>query len=237
MPCRVILGMGQSASDVPAPDARRLCSGHEMPWYLCVINFVWRVLVWHLQVGLAPGQAHGWDWPGMDAIHMWLATNSARVALEAWDLWKPATGWFAPQSERGIHVINAGQVFLSPHNMAVGQNQWYHFGAGAPPVTVYFSGWIGMFSGGYDLDFDPWPPQTFIPFHLPGSHFGYSFLTHGHMDKSDRSMRSDRPGWTCWPPMSPCWSGRPFGYLKWKTARAQRGKERNATCSSFRYLS
>ena len=25
-------------------------------------------------------------------------------------------------------------------NMAVGQNQWYHFGVGAPPILVYFSG-------------------------------------------------------------------------------------------------
>ena len=24
--------------------------------------------------------------------------------------------------------------------MAVGQNQWYHFGVGAPPIVVYFSG-------------------------------------------------------------------------------------------------
>ena len=24
--------------------------------------------------------------------------------------------------------------------MAVGQNQWYHFGVGAPPMLVYFSG-------------------------------------------------------------------------------------------------
>ena len=25
-------------------------------------------------------------------------------------------------------------------HMAVGQNQWYHFGVGAPPILVYFSG-------------------------------------------------------------------------------------------------
>ena len=34
--------------------------------------------------------------------------------------------------------------------MAVGQNQWYHFGVGAPPI----------FSGGCSLgvrDFEPWP--------------------------------------------------------------------------------
>ena len=25
-------------------------------------------------------------------------------------------------------------------DMTVGQNQWYHFGVGAPPILVYFSG-------------------------------------------------------------------------------------------------
>ena len=42
--------------------------------------------------------------------------------------------------------------------MAVGQNQWYHFGVGAPPILVYFSG-----------DWDV--------------HWGYGLLTHGHMPK------------------------------------------------------
>ena len=37
-------------------------------------------------------------------------------------------------------------VFLG--HLAVGQNQWYHFGVGAPPNLVYFSGWLGMFTGG-----------------------------------------------------------------------------------------
>ena len=32
-------------------------------------------------------------------------------------------------------------------NMVVGQHQWYHFGVGAPSL-VYFSGWLGMFTGG-----------------------------------------------------------------------------------------
>ena len=27
-----------------------------------------------------------------------------------------------------------------PQNVAVGQSQWYHFGVGAPPIVVYFSG-------------------------------------------------------------------------------------------------
>ena len=41
-------------------------------------------------------------------------------------------------------------------HMAVGQNQWCHFGVGAPPILVSFSGdWDVPW--GYDLDFDPWP--------------------------------------------------------------------------------
>ena len=40
--------------------------------------------------------------------------------------------------------------------LAVGQNQWYHFGVGAPPLLVYFSGDWDVHCG-YDLDFDPWP--------------------------------------------------------------------------------
>ena len=40
--------------------------------------------------------------------------------------------------------------------MAVGQNQCYRFGVGAPPILVYFSGdWDVHW--GYDLAFDPWP--------------------------------------------------------------------------------
>ena len=41
-------------------------------------------------------------------------------------------------------------------HMAVGQNQWYHFGVGAPPILVFFSG---------DWDVD----------------WGYGILTHGHI--------------------------------------------------------
>ena len=41
-------------------------------------------------------------------------------------------------------------------DMAVGQNQWYHFGVGAPPILVFFSG-----------DWD--------------AHWGYGILTQGHM--------------------------------------------------------
>ena len=40
------------------------------------------------------------------------------------------------------------KVEIGQADMAVGQNQRSHFGVGAPPMLVYFSGWIGMFTGG-----------------------------------------------------------------------------------------
>ena len=57
-----------------------------------------------------------------------------------------------------FHLFHTGQSKKhgSPVHMAVGQNQWYHFGVGAPPILVYFSG-----------DWDV--------------HSGYRILTHGHM--------------------------------------------------------
>ena len=36
---------------------------------------------------------------------------------------------------------------LKREDMAMVQNQWYHFWVGAAPIFVYFSGWIGMFTG------------------------------------------------------------------------------------------
>ena len=47
--------------------------------------------------------------------------------------------------------------------MAVGQNQWYLFRVGAPPILVYFSG-----------DWDV--------------HRGYNILTHGHMATPHRTQ-------------------------------------------------
>ena len=41
-----------------------------------------------------------------------------------------------------------GPASGNQQHVAVGQKQWYHFGVGAPPILVYFSGWIGMFTGG-----------------------------------------------------------------------------------------
>ena len=53
--------------------------------------------------------------------------------------------------------------------MAVGQNQWYHFGAGAPPILVYFSG-----------DWDV--------------HWGYGILTHGHIISEQLQLFRDKVG-------------------------------------------
>ena len=44
---------------------------------------------------------------------------------------------------------------LDGNDLAVGQHQWYHFGVGAPPILVYFS-------GVWDV------------------HWGYGVLTHSH---------------------------------------------------------
>ena len=48
----------------------------------------------------------------------------------------------------------AGGYYQLGTMLAVGQNQWCHFGVGAPPILVYFSRdwdvhWV--------QDFDPWP--------------------------------------------------------------------------------
>ena len=45
--------------------------------------------------------------------------------------------------------------------MAEGQNQWYHFGIGTPPILV-------IFSGDWDV------------------HWGYGLLTHGHIGCSNQ---------------------------------------------------
>ena len=42
----------------------------------------------------------------------------------------------------------------------MGQNQWCHFGVGAPPILVYFSGDWDVHWGN-DLAVDPWPGDMF----------------------------------------------------------------------------
>ena len=53
-------------------------------------------------------------------------------------------------------------MFVRHSHMAVGENQWYHFGVGAPPILVHFS-------GGWDV------------------HWGCGLLTHGHMSRQMRA--------------------------------------------------
>ena len=58
---------------------------------------------------------------------------------------------------------------VGPPNMAVGQNQWYHFGIGAQPIFVYFS--------------EDWDVR-----------WGYGILTHGHMATDSRARPLQRAG-------------------------------------------
>ena len=64
----------------------------------------------------------------------------------------------------GMSASGGGKSFHT--HLAVGQNQWYHFGAGAPPILVYFSGDWAVFWG-YDLDFAPWPSKLGLPMAAP----------------------------------------------------------------------
>ena len=59
-------------------------------------------------------------------------------------------GGNAPLTQEGRRLSSTE---MGSSHMAVGQNQWYHFGAGAPPILVYFS----------------------------GDSLGYGVLTHGHI--------------------------------------------------------
>ena len=78
--------------------------------------------------------------------------------------------------------------------MAVGQNQWSHFVVGeiTTRFRTYFSGIPGMFTGGYDLAFDPWPYGCGSNLNRGGYagfgpcsiftrfHFGTGFLSHSY---------------------------------------------------------
>ena len=85
--------------------------------------------------------------------------------------------------------------------MAVGQNQWCHFGVGAPPVLVYFSGdWDVHW--GCDSDFDPWPNHTITVGCSEGLCFNIS-----------EALGCSQPSgsWGCWISRSSDWCQlRPF---------------------------
>ena len=45
-------------------------------------------------------------------------------------------------------AFHSGALCLGISQLAVGQNQWYHFGVGAPPILEPILVGIGMFTGG-----------------------------------------------------------------------------------------
>ena len=63
--------------------------------------------------------------------------------------------------------------------MAVGQNQWYHFGVGAPPILVIY------FNGGWDV------------------HWGYGILTQGHVEPNTSTQVTTVDGRNPAPPKKP----------------------------------
>ena len=64
--------------------------------------------------------------------------------------------WLARSISRAVQASSFPFSNQPPKEMAVVQHQWYHFGVGVPPISVYFTGdWDVHW--GYDLDFDPWP--------------------------------------------------------------------------------
>ena len=75
-----------------------------------------------------------WQDLGLDLIGgevRWTAWGDLQLASGFTASW-PAGGWVGWVGTRNTSPATIGQ-------MAVGQNQWYHFGVGAPPILVYFS--------------------------------------------------------------------------------------------------
>ena len=102
---------------------------------------------------LPPGRHH---LPRHPAAH----DGALRLPLGHWSGAKTSFIWRAfllgnfPKRGRMFLLCHFGNLTLD--TLAVGQNQGYHFGVGAPPILVYFS-WDWDVHWGYDLDFDPWP--------------------------------------------------------------------------------
>ena len=118
------------------------------------------------------------DWKGGGDVEYWLSSAGKRTVFTRRGLFvvgqpychQPV--WDEIHSRERLDLFCVGRFARrlkaehcrphkpsTPHTvtqMAVGQNQWYHFGVGAPPILVYFSGdWDVHW--GYDLGFDPWP--------------------------------------------------------------------------------
>ena len=95
----------------------------------------------------------------------WMTTINGpkgELWLIVWSFWHIDESLFAPECYQ-FHAFAAivghrlhACFQLALFYIAAGQNPWYHFEVGAPPILVYFSG-----------DWDV--------------HWGYGALTHGHM--------------------------------------------------------
>ena len=59
-----------------------------------------------------------------------------------------------------LALVHAGESKCC-HEMAMVQNQWYHFGIGAPPILAYFSWGLGCSLR--VRGFDPWPDEPWRP--------------------------------------------------------------------------
>ena len=97
------------------------------------------------------------------------------------------------QSRDGVHTQQAACAAAGSFcpgarmKMAVGQNQWYHFGVGAPPILGYLSGdWDVHW--GYDLDFDPWPNRGMRD---PSDGFSVSYRLAGACQRIPALRRSE----------------------------------------------
>ena len=89
--------------------------------------------------------------------------------------------------------------------MAVGQNQWYHFGVAAPPILVYSIG-----------DWDDW---------------GYGILTHGQMGTAGLSLNQKLQGSNLREAARTC--PAPSCGLSWPTWRAWRATGQNDPRRAF----
>ena len=88
-------------------------------------------------------------------------------------LWETMVCWYLRWEIEPFQCILAWCRISSINSM--GQNQWYHFGAGAPLILVYFN-----------ADWDV--------------HWGYGILTHGHMATHDveGQFRLVEHSWVPW---------------------------------------
>ena len=102
------------------------------------------------QTDFTLGQSEAWDPSRTVQAHAHLNAREHTLSYAQ----VVAADWKAHdlQTQASVHWLRRNKC----SNMAMVQNQWYHFGIGAPPILVYFR-----------RDWD--------------AHRGYGVLTHGHM--------------------------------------------------------